>query len=41
MNNKELAKKIVESVNEEKSNYDAIDRVEEMTAKYTLYDPEK
>jgi hypothetical protein len=30
MNNKELAKKIVEAVNEEKSNYDAIDRVEEI-----------
>jgi hypothetical protein len=30
MNNKELAKKIVEVVNEETSNYDAIDRVEEI-----------
>jgi hypothetical protein len=30
MNNKELAKKIVEAVNEESSNYDAIDRVEEI-----------
>ena len=30
MNNKELAKKIVEAVNNETSNFDAIDRVEEI-----------
>ena len=30
MNNKELAKKIVDAVNNESSNYDAIDRVEEI-----------
>lgn len=30
MSNRELAKKIVEAVNEESSNYDAIERVEEI-----------